>query len=137
MTLARRAWKGARYLHNWTQLAKFGVVGGSGYVVNLLTFALVHEMVGAHHLIAATVAFCVAVMNNLHWNRRWTFRGSVGRLHQQVTRFFTVSIGAFVASLAVLEMLVRTTSMDELPAQAVAIVVVTPISFIGNKLWTF
>jgi putative flippase GtrA len=27
--------------------------------------------------------------------------------------------------------------MDKIPAQALAILVVTPLNFIGNKLWSF
>ena len=73
---------GLRKPNNWLQLAKFCAVGGSGYVVNLAVFALCVEGFGAHHLVAATVAFVVAVVNNFWWNRHWTFdaRGGPRRL---------------------------------------------------------
>ena len=51
--------------HNWVQLAKFCAVGGSGYVVNLCVFALFVELLGTHHLVAATAAFAVAVVEQL------------------------------------------------------------------------
>ena len=54
------------------------LVGASGYVVNLATFALCVEALGFHYPVAATVAFLVAVTNNFWWNRHWTFRARGG-----------------------------------------------------------
>jgi putative flippase GtrA len=51
-------------------------------------------------------------------------------------RFFVVSSAALLANLAVLHLLV-TLGLHELPAQAIAIVLVTPVNFVGNKLWSF
>ena len=51
-------------------------------------------------------------------------------------RFLVVSTLALVANLAVLYVLVRA-GLPEIAAQAVAIVLVTPINFVGNKLWSF
>src|SRR5919204_7033083 len=50
---------GLRRPHNWVQLVKFCLVGGSGYVVNLVVFAIVVKALGLHHLIGATAAFVV------------------------------------------------------------------------------
>ena len=48
---------GLRHPHNWYQLVKFCVVGGSGYVVNLFVFTLCVKPLSMHHLVAATCAF--------------------------------------------------------------------------------
>ena len=128
---------GLRRPHNWMQLLKFCLVGGSGYVVNLCVFTLAVEVGGVHHLIGATMAFVVAVLNNFHWNRHWTFRARRGRAGFQVARFFTVSIAAFLFAAAVLELLVSVVGGPEVPAQAVSIVAATPLNFIGNKMWSF
>jgi putative flippase GtrA len=54
----------------------------------------------------------------------------------QGLRFFVVSTVSLLANLAVLHVLV-TAGVDEIVAQAIAIVLVTPLNFIGNKLWSF
>jgi putative flippase GtrA len=90
-----------------------------------------------HHLIAATVAFVVGVTNNFWWNRHWTFRAGAGRADSQASRFFAVSVVAFLFALGVLELLVSVFGVAELPAQAIAIVAATPLNFIGNKMWSF
>jgi putative flippase GtrA len=119
------------------QLVKFCAVGASGYVVNLCVFAVCVGLLDAHHLVAATAAFAVAVLNNFWWNRHWTFRARGGHAGFQAARFFTVSIAAFVFAAAILELLVSVAGVPELPAQAISIIVATPLNFIGNKMWSF
>jgi dolichol-phosphate mannosyltransferase len=128
---------GLRRPHNWVQLVKFCTVGASGYVVNLSVFAFCVEVLDVHHLVAATVAFVVAVLNNFWWNRYWTFRVRHGRAGFQAARFFTVSVAAFLFAASILELLVSVAELPELPAQAISIVAATPLNFIGNKMWSF
>ena len=128
---------GMRRSHNWVQLVKFCVVGGSGFFVNLAVFALVAEGLGAHHLIAAAIAYVVAVTNNFAWNRRWTFRAQRGHAGFQAARFLAVSTAAATLAAAVLELLVSVAGMPEVPAQALAIASAMPLNFIGNKMWSF
>ena len=135
--LLRRVHLGTRRPANWLQLVKFGLVGGSGYVVNLLVFAALTELAGLHHIGAAIGAFCVAVSNNFLWNRTWTFRARDGHAGFQAARFFTVSLVGLAFNLALLELLVTVAGMPELPAQALAVAFAMPVNFIGNKLWTF
>jgi putative flippase GtrA len=128
---------GLRRPHNWLQLVKFCTVGASGYVVNLCVFAVCVELLDAHHLVAATAAFSVAVLNNFWWNRHWTFRARSGRPGFQAARFFMVSIAAFLFAAGILELLVSVAGLPELPAQALSIIAATPLNFIGNKMWSF
>ena len=106
---------------NWEQLAKFCVVGVSGYLVNLGVFAFLQVVVGVHYIPAAIGSFLVAVANNYAWNRLWTFRGERGHVAYQGLRFLVVSTVALVANLVVLYVLVKA-GVGALPAQAIAIV---------------
>jgi dolichol-phosphate mannosyltransferase len=122
--------------HNWVQLARFCAVGASGYVVNLAVFTILLRGVGLHYLLAATGSFLVAVTNNYTWNRLWTFRGQRGHVGYQGLRFFVVSLLALAANEVLLTAFVAA-GMGKVVAQAIAIVLVTPINFVGNKLWSF
>jgi putative flippase GtrA len=125
-----------RSVSNWQELGKFCVVGAVGYAINLAVYdGLLHSHV--HYLVAATCSFLVAVTSNYTWNRVWTFREHRGHVGIQGLRFFVVSLVALGANLAVLHLLIRYGGLDKLPAQAIAIVVVTPLNFVGNKLWSF
>jgi len=127
---------GLRKRKNWEQLAKFCAVGATGYLVNLAVYAFLLDVVGLHYLSAAVGSFLVAVTNNYLWNRLWTFRAQRGAVAYQGVRFFVVSTAALLANLAVLEILVSL-GLGEFVAQAIAIVLVTPVNFVGNKLWSF
>ena len=135
--LAYRLRAAARRPASWLQLLKFGIVGGSGYLINLAVFAVLAGSLGLHHLVAAIGAFCVALTNNFLWNRHWTFGPGDGHAAFQAARFFVVSVAALLINLAVLEALVVGTSLGALPAQAIAVALAMPFNFLGNKLWTF
>ncbi len=138
--ILRRVHLGTREPANWVQLFHFAVVGGTGYVVNLLVFSLLSGFTDVNHLLAAVGAFVVAVTNNFLLNRHWTFRhqGSAqSHAGFQAARFFTVSLVGLGVNLVVLELLISAAGLPELPSQAIAVAVATPVNFIGNKLWTF
>jgi putative flippase GtrA len=130
-----RARRALRAPHNWVQLAKFCVVGASGYAVNLAVFALLVDG-GLHYSVAAACSFLVAVTNNYTWNRLWTFRGQRGHIAYQGLRFLVVALVALATNELILAALV-VGGLGKVVAQAIAIILVTPINFVGNKLWSF
>lgn len=134
--LRARATHALRQRHNWTQLAKFCVVGVSGYIVNLGVYWALLDGANLDYRLAATGSFIVAVTNNYLLNRLWTFRHVRGHFAFQGLRFFTVALVAYVGNLAILTILVEL-GAGEIISQAIAIVLVTPANFIGNKLWSF
>jgi putative flippase GtrA len=137
--MRRRVRDGLRVGDNWRQLLRFAVVGGSGFVVNLVVFTGLVHGAGADYRLANVAAYLVAVTNNFAWNRRWTFRHDAAGGHAgfQAARFFVVSLGAQLVSLGILEALVVGADAPKLAAQAVAVAAATPLNFLGNKLWSF
>ena len=131
-----RTGRALRARHNWVQLFKFSTVGGSGFAVNLVAYWLALDYVGLEYHLAATASFLIAATNNYFWNRLWTFRAERGHLGYQGLRFLIVSALAYGANQLFLSAFVAL-GAGKIIAQAVAIVLVTPINFIGNKLWSF
>jgi putative flippase GtrA len=131
-----RAGQALRRRHNWVQLAKFSLVGASGYVVNLVVYTVLLRGAGLHYALAATCSFVVAVTNNYIWNRLWTFHEQRGHVGWQGLRFLIVALVAYAANLAILAVLVES-GTDKILAQAIAVILVVPLNFIGNKLWSF
>lgn len=151
-----------RHRHNWELLVRFSLVGGSGFVVNLAVFAamlyavggpqdVVQEIPGTRfnvrgYHVFSTVAFLVANLSNYVLNRYWTFR-SQGTRHWlgEYVPFLLIGLAAQGLALLILTWLLHPhgvqqvigVHLHEVVAQAITIVVVTPISFVGNKLWTF
>jgi putative flippase GtrA len=129
--------RGTRRKANWDQLARFCLIGGSGYVVNIVVFGACVRVLGLDTHVAATIAFLGAVGNNFVWNRRWTFPHRGPDARQEVMRFLLVSVCAFLVSISVLTALVTLARVPPIPAQMLSIVLAMPLSFVGNKLWTF
>lgn len=129
---------GLRNPGNWLQLIKFGMVGCSGFVINLAVYTLLLHF-GVPYLLASAGAFCVAVMNNFCWNRLWTFRHEARGSHAgfQAARFFIVSAAAFACNAVLLAAFVELGGLGKIVAQLIAVALVMPISFLGNKYWSF
>lgn len=136
-TLGVRVSHGLRRRHNWLQLVRFGAVGATGYVVNLLVFALCVHAVGIDYRVSAAIAWVVSVLNNFWLNRHWTFAAKGAHAFPQVVRFFVVSALAFAFTYVVLVALVSGAGVAKVPAQALAIAAGTPLNFVGQKLWSF
>jgi putative flippase GtrA len=134
--LVARVRRGVRHPANWLQLARFSAVGATGYVVNLATFTVCLKQFGLDYRLAATAAFLVAVTSNFVWNRRWTFAPSPRARHMQALRFFAVSASAFAFSVGLLQLLVEG-GLPHVLAQALSVAAAMPVTFAGNKLWTF
>ncbi len=128
---------GVRHPQNWLQLLRFGAVGASGYVVNLIAFAACVHPMSINYKIASVIAFLVAVVNNFWWNRHWTFGAKQQHPMTQAIRFFFVSLVAFGFSYVILVSLVDGAGVEKVLAQAIAVVAAMPLSFIGQKLWSF
>lgn len=120
------------------ELVKFGLVGASGFIVNFVVFWFCLRVLGVHYRLAYWIAFGVAVTNNFFWNRLWTFRHQRPDSHvaMQGARFFAVSLLAAAAGFVLLEAFVRA-GLPKIPAEMLAVTLVVPISFLGNKHWSF
>ncbi len=137
LPLRARVRHGMRRTHNWLQLVRFAAVGATGYVVNLVVFAACVHLLGIDYRVSAVIAFLVSVANNFWWNRHWTFDARHHHPLEQGARFFAISLLTFGFTYVVLVALVSSTGMEKVVAQAIAIAAGTPLSFLGQKLWSF
>ncbi len=120
------------------QLPRFAFVGLLGVLVNLAVLFLLVELADVWYLIAAAIAFSVAVTSNFYWNRRWTFRSSARPTppSDQYARFFAVSVLGLAVNLAVLSVFV-TNGVGYLTGQLIAIGAATGMNFTGSKYLAF
>jgi dolichol-phosphate mannosyltransferase len=121
---------------DWAELVRFCLVGGSGWVINLAVFTALFDLAAIHYLAAAVGAFSVAWFSNFVWNKYWTFQRHRLSALRQAVRYLLVSLVALGLNLVLLYLLVAT-GVPEVPAQAAAIVAVTPVSFLLNRRWSF
>ncbi len=132
--LSTRAVQALTHAPNWVQLAKFGAVGATGYIINLAVYSALLG-IGAHK--AALISFVVSASSNYWWNRHWTFAEQKGHFAQQGMRFFVVALVALAVNQLWLLIFLDWLGWGKIVSQAVAVILVMPLNFLGNKLWSF
>jgi putative flippase GtrA len=137
LPFSHRVRHGVRKPANWMQFVRFAAVGASGYAVNLVAFAICVHAIKIDYHVAAVIAYTISVLNNFWLNRHWTFDAKHDHAGHQALRFFAVSLVTFGFTYVILISLVSGTGMEKVVAQAIAIAAGTPLSFIGQKLWSF
>ena len=125
ITVTRVA-RALRHPGNWMELLKFSVVGAVGYLVNLAVYTALLRGAGLHYLAAGlslvALVLCIRIMPETRRPNAESTRRSWLNLHRL---FRTLQTPTIVAGLG------------KIVAQAIAVVLVMPLNFIGNKLWSF
>lgn len=118
------------------QPIRFLIVGASGYGVNLGVFAALVR-VGTPYLIASVVSYFVSNALMYLGNRYFTFRLGHQGFWSAYLRYIVVGIAVVVLNAGVLALLVEVASLDATLAQALSLLLVTPVAFVLFKRWTF
>jgi len=134
---------------------KFGIVGASGTVVNLVVLYLGHEYlfnaIEADYkkpYLSLALAITVATLNNFTWNRLWTWSDRVRTLEAEEAQPVSlrllgmefgqyVTASAFGSALQYVLTLLLSGSMDYRLANIVAILAASVSNFLANDRWTF
>ena len=119
------------------RLLRFAVVGVFGYGLNLVLFALMVGAAGWDHRVAAAVSTSLALCSNFVLNRLWTFDADHAPATSQAWKFAVVSAVAVTVNVAAILVLVDLAGLPKLAGEALAVCCQAPVSYIGNRLWTF
>jgi putative flippase GtrA len=122
------------------QFVKFGIVGASGLVVNLIVFTVLQRIVpnpagSLQYAAIYSTGFLSGGVSNYFLNRIWTFR-STGHAGKEGVQFLTVSVVALLVSLAV-SALVRPYLGLGHRTWFIATCSGIAVNFFVNKYWTF
>jgi putative flippase GtrA len=83
----------ARYALRIHEIAKFGVVGGIGFVVQLGVTDAVHLGLGVGALTAVIVGYAMATVVTFLGNRHWAFKHRQGKgLHRETVTFVLLNV---------------------------------------------
>lgn len=118
------------------QFVKFGIVGVSNTLIFFAVYTLLLKVFGVWYVAASGIGFAVGAVNGFLWNRAWTFKGHVGDALTPV-RWFVVQTSGLLVNLGLVYLFVDGAGLGELEGQAVTIVIVTVLTFLVNRAWTF
>lgn len=116
---------------------KFGVVGGSGVIVDFFFTWLMKEKFHVQKYIANAIGFIIAASTNWFLNRIWTFKSENPDMLLEYSQFIGISLVGLVINSAVLWMLTDKLKINFYISKLGAIAVTTVWNFFANYLFTF
>ena len=125
---------------------KFGLVGGSGTVINIVVLYLaqehfLHGIADFHARLNYSIALAitVATISNFYWNRRLTWRDRTRSTRQPALLLFLKYVMAAALSIAVQTLLTKWLALHlhYLVANLISIVLASVVNFVANDKLTF
>lgn len=118
------------------QFLKFGIVGISNTLIAYAVYTVLLKLFGVWYIAASGIGFAVGATNGFLLNRRWTFRDHVGDSLTPV-RWGIVQSAGLAANEGLLFLFVHDVGMDKLVGQIPTTAIVTVLTFLANRAWTF
>src|SRR6478672_3368985 len=122
--------------HVVLQFVKFGIVGVSNTLLSFAIYTVLLKVFGVWYLAASAIGFVIGAVNGFLLNRRWTFAGHVGDALTPV-RWGVVQGCGLALNLGLLYLFVDGAGVEKLLGQALATAIVTVVTFLVNRAWTF
>jgi dolichol-phosphate mannosyltransferase len=124
---------------NVQRFLRFGLVGGSGVVVNMGVLYLLTTVGGIHPIVAAILGTEAAIVSNFVLNDHWTFRDALpaATCHARFLRYNVFALGGMLLSVTTLATLTYGFGLHYLLANLAAIGAATLWNYIANARWTW
>ncbi len=128
------------------RFVKFGLVGGSGTVINIAVLYAAQEyllrgIADFHSRLNYSIALAItlATISNFYWNRRLTWRDRKHEVHHSAAYLFAKYVMAAALSIAVQTLTTKWLAlyMHYLLANLMAIALASLVNFVANDRLTF
>ena len=117
------------------QFFKFGLVGLSNTIIYFMVY-YGGLWIGIQYMIANILGWIVSVFNAFYWNRRFVFMSKASWIRMLLRTYVAYGFG-LVANVALLFLLVAIFGIPDWMAPWIVVVLMVPISFLLNNVWTF
>jgi putative flippase GtrA len=119
------------------QFVKFGVIGASNTLVNIIVYTVVIFINPAWYLLGNALGWALGVLNSYYWNNRYVFIDSKGTTASKLLKMYASYAAGLVVSTLLLILFVQVFGLQELLAYLLTIIFTVPINFLLNKFWAF
>ena len=121
-----------------TRFVVFNAVGAMGAGVQLACVAVLTGVARVHYAEATPVAVACAVVHNVIWHRRWTWRDRRTAFWPALVRFaMSNGVVSLIGNMAVMTTLVSGAHVPAVAANLVAIVVCGLLNFVLGDVMVF
>lgn len=131
-----RIFRGPAVHDPFTQLVRYGIVVGCGYVL-AIAFYSGELAVGIAAYLGLGVAFVLNGLFNFALVRLWAFPPSGRSFRGDLLRFCIVALSSFVVNYGSFAALYSGAGLGAATSQRIAILIAAPVTFVANRLWSF
>ncbi len=118
------------------QYVKFIVVGTMNTLISFFIFFVCLTMLQCNYLITLVISYVIGVLNSYFCNSTWTFEKNY-TCGKQFVKFILVYILTFIINFFLVFLLVDAIKISVLVSQGISLFVVSIVSFMAHKYWSF
>ncbi|PAZ10759.1 dolichyl-phosphate beta-D-mannosyltransferase [Streptomyces sp. SA15] len=118
------------------QLVRYTLIGGSGVVVDLLVFLLLHNSVGLDEQLANWISTTLGITNNFILNALITFDRR-DRIVVRFLRFYAVGLTGIALTFLLFLVFTDSLGIDANIVKAGSLPLVLALQFVLNRKWSF
>ena len=118
-------------------LFRFGVVGGTSYILTIIAFSMLYDFLNVGHGLSATVAYFTGASFHFTMNRRFTFRSRQDKLLRQLAKYVLLTAVNYLMTFTLFEVLLRSMHTVHLVPFALSVAVTTATGYLVMCFWVF
>ena len=117
------------------QILKFGVVGGTAFLIDYGTFTILSQIFNIHYLIASIISFCISVIYNYILSIKWVFDVTKKQTSKEFIIFIVLSVIGLGINSLIMYISVDLMHIHEMISKIIATAIVMVYNFITRKIF--
>ena len=117
------------------QILKFGVVGGTAFIIDYGIFTILSQLLGIHYLIASIISFSISVIYNYILSIKWVFDVSKKQTSKEFIIFIILSVIGLGLNSLIMYVSVDLMHIHEMISKIIATAIVMVYNFITRKIF--
>ena len=117
------------------QILKFGVVGGTAFIIDYGIFTILSQFLNIHYLIASIISFSISVIYNYILSIKWVFDVSKKQTTKEFIIFIVLSVIGLGLNSLIMYISVDLMHIHEMIGKIIATAIVMVYNFITRKIF--
>ena len=117
------------------QILKFGIVGGTSFLIDYGIFTILSQLLHIHYLIASILSFTISVIYNYILSIKWVFDVSKKQTTKEFAIFVILSVIGLGLNSLIMYISVDLLNIHEMISKILATAIVMVYNFITRKIF--
>ena len=117
------------------QIIRFGIVGGTSFLIDYGIFTILSQLLHIHYLIASILSFTISVIYNYILSIKWVFDVSKKQTSKEFIVFVILSVIGLGINSLIMYLSVDLMHIHEMISKIIATAIVMVYNFITRKIF--